>query len=239
MRRRRIRVPAHRRSPGPPGPAGRHWPGISQDYPREMTTSLPWITLVRVVTVSVSHVRVQHLRFNQMQPAVQNAAGISENSARAGGWLSLGTDVTIAAAISTARCRRRRLAAPTIFEWQWRRKTTGALATQHLLIVLRQHHLQLPAIFGMYGPVDCAMIRLRRSLVRRGAQHHGDPVPAWVPGALRPSVAAVIAGTMTVTVQAVTEPRCLSRCRQTRNPNLFASPLPRRASRSVLPHIRR
>ena len=51
-RRRRIRVPAHRRSPGPPGPAGRHWPGISQDYPREMTTSLPWITLVRVVTVS-------------------------------------------------------------------------------------------------------------------------------------------------------------------------------------------
>ena len=35
-----------------------------------------------------------------------------------GGWLSQGTDVTIAAAITTARCRRR-LDAPTKFELLW------------------------------------------------------------------------------------------------------------------------
>ena len=45
-----------------------------------------------------------------------------------GGWLSLGTDVTVAAAISTVWCRRRRLGhlgAPTIFEWLWRRDSTS------------------------------------------------------------------------------------------------------------------
>ena len=72
-----------------------------------------------------------------------------------GGWLLQRTDVTIAAAITTALCRRRRLDAPTKFEcqWgpvrQWHRNPTGSLATKHLLVVLGQACLQLPAIIRM------------------------------------------------------------------------------------------
>ena len=53
-------------------------------------------------------------------------------------WLSQGTDFTIAAAIATAQCRRRRLKAATKFELPWPCNSTGSLPTQHLLVGLGQ-----------------------------------------------------------------------------------------------------